>query len=88
MEQQQLYHPTRVGSTAVHASLDDAGIVEDQQVAGTQVVRDLGKPLPVGDRPRRPVQHQQPRGVAGLHRRLRNELLGERVVEVVSAISL
>ncbi len=55
--------------------------LSDQQVAGPQIVADVAKEA-VLDLACGAVDDHQPRGVAGLDRRLGDQLRGEVVVEI------
>ena len=80
LEQQHLPAPA---ARAAHrdARAQHAARVGDDEVAGVEQVDEVGE-APVLDRPVAPV-HEQARGVPALGGPLRDQLLGQRVVELV-----
>ena len=67
--------------TGLKAGRDNAGVVEDEDVAGVQVFRKLVKTAML-HRIEIPVQHHQSRVVSWFDRSLGNELGRQRVVEI------
>ncbi len=60
---------------------DDLGIIDDQHVAGVEIVDNIVK-MAVRHRSRAPIEHHQARMVARFHRMLRDALLGEVIIKI------
>jgi hypothetical protein len=80
-EQQNLKLSARVRIDAAEAGRDHARVVEDQQIAGLQVLREVTEPAML-DLTREAMQHEQARLVALRHRRLRDQLERQRKIEI------
>jgi len=59
---------------------DHAAVIDDDELVGLELLRQLGKAT-VPDLPTRPLVDEEPRVVAALERPLRDQLRRERVIE-------
>ena len=83
LEQQHL-HRSAAAAPRPDPHRQHAGVVQHHQVVLAQLVQQVAE-VPVPDRARGPVVHQEPRAVAGLGGRLRDQRRWKVVVEVVGA---
>lgn len=80
--QEQQFHPSARWHLARPQSCrDDAAFVQHQQIPSPQVLTHLAKDT-VLQRAIATVHHQQPRGIAGLDRRLCDQFRGQIVIEL------
>ena len=83
-EQQNLKLSARVRIHAAEAGRDHARVVEDQEIAGVQVLHEVAKPAML-DLTRAAMQNQQPRLVALRRWRLRDQLRRQLKIEIRSS---
>jgi len=83
LAQEEDFHCAAGGFVAVEAGGDHPAVVDDEQIAGVQIIAHVAE-LAMLHATIRPVQDQETAGVPGLHGLLGDEGLGQVVVEQVS----